>query len=176
MYSYKSDEAKKIFDFEPIPGFCDKYLVRVNNSIDNCGIFRAFSIMEAKTHKSSKCSFNFARFNHVRHKRIGKEVFERFDDLERKQTYGLEDLNIIQNNLNKNCGDKYNILVFDGTKLCEYKTRRFFDGKLLPIYEGNPKAKILIPLLQYRIQGKLEYCGLGMNEYANFETLKIFRF
>ena len=155
-------EEEKIFDFKPIPGFVEHFLVRVNNKFDNLGLLRAIGIM-INRHKASTCSYAYARYNPKRHIYIGREMLDWIETLDRNNAEFTEEiLPTVQAFLNERFGpEKYNVILFDGTEHFKYEPRQFRTRELRPIYEGNPQGKFLVSLLKYKLDGKIEFCGLN---------------
>lgn len=151
-------DVEEVFNFKPIPGFSDRYLVRVNNTYDNKGLIRAVSI--GLLMKKSYSALRLVRKNATRHIRCYLDIFDMIHQLdEKKMTFDFDDLELIQEVFDNRYGNKYNILVFDASSQVDFKHP--YSCRIEPVFEGNPLGKYPFAILRYQLDGRTEYCCMS---------------
>lgn len=161
-YNLKYKIPKSYYD--PIPGFNDIHLLRADNTSDNLGIFRAIELSRLKHDPLIPNAVQMqAKHWRARHLHMGIEFLISIADIDRhKHSYGIEDLDVIQNHFNNVYGfEKYNILVFEIPRIKRSTQTNGCKLDYKPLYEGNPGGQIPIPILRYvTVDGKTEFCGI----------------
>lgn len=147
-----------VLDFEPIPGFMDKFLIRAYND-DGLGLLRAIELSRLQHYKlESNTEYSNARLKPSQHLKAGYNMAM----LVEKPIFHFDDLHFVQKALDFHYPNTYNLMVFDHSARKSFVKKRLFtqEKMFVPIFVGNSEAEFALPILRYMLNGRIEYCGI----------------
>lgn len=142
-----------------IPGICDRYLIRVDSEKHINPLLKVVELTRQAITKSRRQSH---RPSKRYFKRSQQDITKPFPAIlcmtHKPMTF--EDLPNLQNALNKSYAYSYGIVVFRYDSCLPLPGKKALPVNIKPIYDGNPRAVYQVPILQYEINKKIEYCGI----------------
>lgn len=143
--------------FPDIPGYSNKYLIRVDNT-DGLGLIRAIQLSRLFANRKTHTAFSYAKNDPKRHMKIATDFLVHLPSVAKSLKATFDDLASIQEAFNVLKPNTFGILVFD-PKLNPPVEKS--DAYVIePVFFGNPQAEFQVPVLQYKINGQYEYCGI----------------